>query len=88
MNNERRDARRDVHGSDPVALKGPYQFLPCLNGGQGAAAKGRDPNAVRRSPTDYRDCCPHGVPLRWPEECIECEIQELIDIEGDDEKAT
>lgn len=23
-----------------------------------------------------RDCCPHGVPFRWPEWCVECESEE------------
>jgi hypothetical protein len=25
----------------------------------------------------YTDCCKHGVPFRWPEECIECEMEEV-----------
>lgn len=25
----------------------------------------------------YRDFCKHGVPFRWPEGCIDCDMEEV-----------
>lgn len=41
--------------------------------------RGDDAGSMSAGPcaNRYRDTCQHGVPIRWPEGCIECEQQEV-----------